>query len=305
MTNGTFKYEDDLLKHHVRTEAWLPVCKKRLEKIRQNCPPKKLRRLKYFTFTAVGAIDVLMLDVARIIRPSKEGFFDTVYFFDKTNDRVIETRKRIPGAIGFPSEFVELILLNDPEEYSMVAGPNPLNAPQDQRDESAVRNSQTQLAQRQNFIKCFPFDVINLDLEEFLFKPKDPLPGKMVNAFRKLFAWQQIPLSSPSAPHQVLEGFSLMFTTQIGPKNVGNDYLNMLCDRLETNINADEGLKSLLIKKTGYHNAKILQKKDFDTFFKLAVPKLLMNILMEEDWYIEPESGISIYEFDRDRKSVV
>jgi hypothetical protein len=60
--------------------------------------------------------------------------------------------------------------------------------------------------------------VINLDLEGFLFHAKDPLPGKLVNAMRKIFAWQRYPLRGTNdEPKETIDGFSLMFTTQIGP----------------------------------------------------------------------------------------
>src|SRR5437762_14312234 len=98
MANGVFKYEDDLLKHYIRTTAWLPLCRERLTTIRAEAMrPKDQRRLRYFTFCAVGAIDVLMLDVANVIRQSSDGRFDTVFFFDRSPEYVFETQKRIPG----------------------------------------------------------------------------------------------------------------------------------------------------------------------------------------------------------------
>lgn len=294
---GIFKFEDDLLKHHVRTEAWLPVCRNRLKHVRDSCPPRRIRRLKYFTFTAVGAIDVLMLDVARIIRQSRSGF-DTVYFFDRTPELVVKTRRTIPGAIGFPGNFVDVVLMDDPVEDSPLHGYDILDSPTNERNELSVTHLQTQRAQQRDFFRCFPFDVINLDLEEFLFKPKDPLPGRLVNAFRRVFAWQRKPLRSPLFC-QELDGFSLMFTTQIGPKNIGTDYLLMLREQLEANITANATLRDIFIKRTGHKTAISLQNKNFDAFFKLAVPKVLMSILMEEDWYVDPSLGISMYEFER------
>ncbi|MEJ0041969.1 MAG: hypothetical protein WDM81_07040 [Rhizomicrobium sp.] len=66
--------------------------------------------MRYFTFCAVGALDVLLLDREKVIRRSKNKEFDTVYFFDRDEDAIVETRKRIPGAIGFPGDFVKVIL---------------------------------------------------------------------------------------------------------------------------------------------------------------------------------------------------
>lgn len=123
MAENVFHFlEDDLLKHYVRTNAWLPLCKKRLRAIRGAGRPGATRRLRYFTFCAVGALDVLMLDVARVVPFHKRHGFDTVVFFDKNQEFVIETQKRIPGAIGFPGDFVNVVLNEDPEEEYMVGG---------------------------------------------------------------------------------------------------------------------------------------------------------------------------------------
>src|ERR1700688_2354539 len=108
MPNG-FAFEDCLLKHYIRKEVWLPFCRDRLRKIRA-AEPKQPRRLRYFTFCAVGALDVLLLDRERVIRKSNNDEFDTVVFFDRSDEAIIETRKRIPGANGFPGDFAEIIL---------------------------------------------------------------------------------------------------------------------------------------------------------------------------------------------------
>lgn len=297
-TDGLFKFEDCLLKHHIRREAWLPLCKKRLQNIRA-ASGSRARRLRYFTFCAVGAMDVLMLDVAKVIARSDVGKFDTVFFFDKKPELVIETQKRIPGAIGFPGDFVSTVLLNGPDEECLEDGEEPLISPEIEPDELRTRRSQLQCAERNRFIRSFPFDVINLDLEAFLFKPNDEFPGKMVKALRKIFAWQQRKLVISRRETQVLEGFSLMFTTQIGPPNLGGDYLRMLQDALQENLTMNGDLKSILIQRTETDDVEVLQGSRFDTFFKLAMPKVLAAILMEQDWYIDPKTGIRIFEFER------
>ena len=273
MLEGIFKFEDDLLKHHIRTEAWLPLCKKRLETLRKIGNPRKPRKLRYFTFCAVGAIDVLMLDVAKVIRPSKDRGFDSVFFFDETPQHVVETRKRIPGAVGFPGDFIKIVLMEDPEEDTVVDSDNILQASSDELDTYQTRKHQLKLAQRRKFINAFPFDVINLDLEEFLFKPNDPLPGRMINAFRKVFGWQRRSLSTSPINNLGLDGFSLMFTTQIGPPNFSSDYLAMLQRRLDTNLATFSTLKPLMNLKTGFDNVSALRDEKFDDFFKLAMPK--------------------------------
>ena len=219
-----FQFEDCLLKHFVRTQGWLPLCRDRRRKVNAGAPPTRQRRIRYFTFCAIGAIDVLMLDVAKVLRPSTEDKFDTVVFFDKDADAVNETQKRIPGAIGFPGNFTDVVLAIDPSE-DVHKDPDYLAPPPDQADKFLTRRTQLILDQRRKFIHTFPFDVINLDLEEFVFKANDPFPGKVVNALRKIFEWQRIPISVPKAKPGPLDGFTLMFTTQVGPPNISTEYV--------------------------------------------------------------------------------
>ena len=193
--------------------------------------------------------------------------------------------------------------MDDPDEVDILESQDVLKSPQNEYDEFPVRQRQSLIAQRHQFKNCFPFDVINLDLEEFLFKQNDPLPGKVINALRKIFNWQCKPLTTPQVTDYSLDGFSLMFTTQIGPPNIGREYLNMLGQQLELNISTDDALKSLLNQRTGFDNVLTLQSRRFDDFFKLAMPKVLAKILMEEDWYIDSGKGILIYEFERPSQS--
>ncbi|MEK6286175.1 MAG: hypothetical protein AABO57_10575 [Acidobacteriota bacterium] len=296
-----FKYEDDLLKHYVRLEGWLPACKRRQRFVRSAASkPKSLRRLRYFTFCAVGAVDVLMLDVEKVIRVSSDGRFDTVAFFDKDPESVAETLKRIPGANGFPGDFTTIVLMEDPDEETVLADSQVLEARREELDEYLTRRRQLRLGQRRDFIRLFPFDVINLDLEEFLFKPNDPLPGRVINSLRKVFEWQRRPVSTvPRQSTQSLSGFSLMFTTQIGPPNIGEDYLRELQECLESNLADDTTLGEALAARTGYGDVAALQQGNFDSFFELSVPKTIAAVLEEEDWHVDPERGITIFEFER------
>jgi hypothetical protein len=295
-----FPYETCLLKHHVRIHGWLPYCKDRLRIIRASDRSGIKRRLRYFTFCAVGAIDVLLLDVAKVIRPS-DGGFDTVVFFDKDAEAVAETKKRIPGAIGFPGDFATLVMLDDPDEDDAVDSIAALEPPADEKNNRVTRERQNLIAQRRNFIQCFPFDVINLDLEEFLFRPRDKLPGRLVNAMDTIFRWQKRRFIPPGrrALHE-LNGFTLMFTTRIGPPNISETYLEMLRTYLSENLRRDPNLRPVMEKRTGgTSDVSRLQKENFDLFFELAVPKVIAGTLRENDWSIDPTRGMSIFEFQR------
>jgi hypothetical protein len=301
---GAFKYEACLLKHHVRTNVWLPMAQERLKTIRSAAKTEKgKRRLRYFTFCAVGAIDVLLLDLAKVVKTSENGRFDTIFFFDKDEEHVVETTRRIPGAIGFVGDFVETVLVDDPQEAIVVDSLEALEPSQTELDEIATRTKQRQLAVRRQFIQSFPFDVVNLDLEEFLFKDRDEYPGRLLNALRKVFAWQRQPLRRPKRADLPLDSFTLFFTTQVGPANLSDDYKARLEGNLTTNLAADTALRDLLKQRAGEGDVPTIRGRDFDLFFKLAMPKILAATLMEADWYIDPERGIAIYEFERESKN--
>jgi hypothetical protein len=304
--DGSFKYETDLLKHYVRLNVWLPAAKERLRRIRAGARRQAdQRRMKYFTFCAVGAIDVLMLDVAKVVRRSESGRFDTVVFFDATEERVLATRARIPGAIGFHGDFVDTVNMSDPGESEAFDADPPDEeaslAPQTAAlDVRATREHQLALANRHSFIQQFPFDVVNLDLEEFLFRPSDPYPGKLLNALRKVFEWQRRPLRRAGRNSVPIGGFTLMFTTQIGPANLPEAYLQRLEDRVQTNLIRFQGLSDLLSARTEFTTVQNLRSQDFELFFKIAMPKMIAATLWEQDWFVESDEGITIYEFERD-----
>ena len=290
-----FKFENCLLKHHIRVNGWLPLCKKRLDLIRQGRHPKDIRRLRYFTFCAVGAIDVLMLDVEKIIRRSIQEKFDTVFFFDKDPENVTETQKRIPGAIGFPADFVDVALQIGSTVLPVTSKVIPGSSGP---DTSPIRNAERQAMIADQFRRHFPFDVVNLDLEEFLFKPRDEYPGKVLNALRYTFACQRQPLSI-GGKTEFIDGFTLMFTTKIGPFNLPNDYLNMLEAKISENLSTQPTLMDIFNDKTGTRDVRMLRKNNFDLFFKLAVPKVIAAALHDEDWFVAPEYGIKVFEFER------
>ncbi len=299
-----FAFEECSLKHYVRVKGWLPHCKAR-KKANEDLEPSKRRRLRYFTFCAIGAIDVLMLNVAKIISTSPEEKFDTVVFFDRESDAVLETLKRIPGAIGFPGNFTDIVLAND-AATNLAEDHDHLAPPPELQDEYGTRRDQINRAQRRDFIKAFPFDIVNLDLEEFAFKPGDPFPGKVINALRKLFEWQKAPLHAwPDRPARSvqLDGFTLMFTTRVGPPNISDEYTNMLRGYLEENILSNPDLSVALSNRTGAANVAILQSDHFEEFFKLGVPKVLAGLLLEADWYVDAEKGITTFAFKRESPS--
>jgi hypothetical protein len=249
-----------------------------------------------------------MLDVHNILNPTDQGF-ETVVFFDKDKESVIETQTRIPGSVGFVGDFVKLVTSLDPDDdpiqddvQRLIEGEGEgdfLASPEGELDTAAVREQKRDREQLRQFVDRFPFDVINLDLEEYVFKPSERLPGKLLKALRRVLVWQQRPVRISANNQKFLDGFSLMFTTKIGPENLPEDYLERLQNSLHNNLQRDNDLNGMLQDRAGTADVATLRQQNFELFFKLAIPKLLAQTLMSQDWYIDPDRGITIYEFER------
>jgi hypothetical protein len=300
---GEFKYKDCLMKHYVRTKGWLPLCKERQKKINSGRVESKKRRLRYFTFCAIEAIDVLMLDVAKVVRQSEEGRFDTVYFFQRETEDILETQKRIPGSNGIPGDFVSTVLLSDAEEEMTLKEEeqeDTLVSPEEEPDTGETHSKMLRRSARQQLIKGCPFDVINLDLEGYLFRSKDQIPGNLIRAIRKLLYWQAERTVKLGRHEENIDEFTLFFTTKIGPDDLSEEYLDMISAAINSNIRGNEELAQILLNRTGCRTGEELKEKDFTNMFLIGAPKLLATVLSEEDWFVDPEFGIQIYKFERD-----
>ena len=302
-------YEGDPKKHYVRYNGWLPFCKQRKALLLESLKSSKQKRsLRYFTFCAVSAVDVLMLNYEGIIRASKKQPFKMVTFFDKSNDLVDQTKKRIPGARGFTGNFVNLMLSEEFAELDdfgdeVVDVSVLLESPPTKLDEYATRTAMREKAQLGGLFNSFPYDIVNLDLEGYLFRPGDEFPGRLLNAFRRILKWQRRPVfvGAGTKPKNLgpIEGFTLMFTTQIGPANLSDDYLQLLRRVIAENVATNAELDAALRRMFGTSDPTVVERENFDAFFKLSVPKQLSRLILDEDWYIDSESGIRTFCFER------
>jgi len=257
-----------------------------------------------------------MLELAHVVKRSREGLFDTVVFFDRKAEDVAETKRRIPGAIGIPGDFVKTVLRDDPvsddelinsltrksdSEAELLSGQAALNAPESQLDTSETREFQVVLAQHRDFIRCFPFDIMNFDLEQFLFRPREDVPGRLVNALRKVFEWQRdIPLVWEGRK-ELIETFSFMFTTRLGPSQLPEvkEYMDMLSGYLEGNVSTYVSLRDAFEVRTGTTNVESYRKNNFEDYFCLSVPKVIAAIASDADWYVNPKQGFRMFKFER------
>ena len=290
MQSGLFPFEDDPLKHFIRRDVWLPRCRQRREAIVKLASRRHSRSLKYFTFCAVGALDVLLLDREGIITRSVADEFDTVFFVDIDEIRVSETRKRIPGAHGFPGDFFTIIL-ETPGDTAQAA-----NAQNTRRTREAEQNR----AQRARFLSAFPFDVINLDVPRYYFRPKEEVPGKLTDALRTMLQAQRQAGTDSRGRQYTIDEFTLLFTTQVGPMDLPETYLGYLRDTcIAGNLEQHAELQGPFSIKSNGRDVQTFFREDFDGAFKIAVPKSLAELAWEQDWYIDGQRGIEIYQFDR------
>jgi len=228
-----------------------------------------------------------MLDIVNVVRRSNSGKFDTIVFFDRDGDAVTETQKRIPGAVGFTGSFTGVVLAGGPEPDNPDES-DTLASPADVQDTFETRDRQRILNQRDQFVGQFPFDIINLDLEEFAFKPNDPFPGDVVRAIRKVVTWQKRPRTMQfggKLKKMAIDGFTLMFTTQVGPPNISVEYVEMLRNYLRRNVEEKPERLERLRDRVGIGEIAALEAARFDEFFKLLggqlkvyQPRALQNV---------------------------
>ena len=141
---------------------------------------------------------------------------------------------------------------------------------------------------------------MNLDVEQYLYRPKEQLPGVLTNAIRKIFSWQKREGVGSNQKPFTLDAFTLMFTTQVGPASLPTPYVSYLRDDcIASNLAEFQELTDPFLRKSGGRNAADFFANDFDAAFKLAVPKSLTELKLEQDWYIDDNTGIQVFQFDR------
>jgi hypothetical protein len=118
-------------------------------------------------------------------------------------------------------------------------------------------------------------------VEQYLFRPREKLPGVLMNAMRRLLEWQRREgIGSNGKPFKLNE-FTLMFTTQVGPTGLPEDYMSYLRDHcLASNLATHQELKDPFLKRSNGKDPAQFFEDDFDGAFKLAVPKSLSELAL-------------------------
>lgn len=287
-----FKFENCTSKQYVREKGWIPEARARMERIASSMKRRDApRRLRYLTFCAEGALDVLALRNARIIRQSTDRLFDTVWFFDFAPQYVDKTLAIIEGATGFPIDFFKLMNFEYDDE-------DPNAVPKDADEGDKEFEKQKNIALYTAFREAFPFDLINLDVERYVIRPSEELPGHLLNAWDKILEWQKR-AGQHAKKEYTIDQFTLFFTTKIGPKELPEGHRIGLINALNENVIQFPVLKDLLQSRFATDNAESLYHQNFDDFLKLAIPKALLSRALDKDWMLDRSLSYLAYEFRR------
>jgi hypothetical protein len=129
------------------------------------------------------------------------------------------------------------------------------------------------------------------------------LPGRLTSALRVLFEMQMRPGIDNKGDSYTINEFTLMFTTQVGPSNLPADYLGYLRDNcIKQNLDRYNDLRDPFLVKSHGRDVKTFFEEDFDSAFKLAIPKSVSELAWEKDWFIDVATGIEVFQFDREWK---
>jgi len=240
--------------------------------------------LKYFTFCASNAIDVFMLAKADLIPASdRSRGFETVYFCER-NAAEYEKTISLVGQNGFLGKFESLVLFeedNDTRQFGL-----------DDNPPQHIRRKLQDKEQHERFVKSFPFDVINLDMNGVFFPPKAGTISPMLEITRRILDWQQA--RDATDGHKSRE-FTLLLTSHVSAADANTDAINQLVQRMSLNRDESEEFRTAYQKRFGEVEPEELAEENFPDFFAAALPKVLVRDALDRGW--EPEyRGIFLYE---------
>lgn len=285
-------FEEDPLKHYVRKNGWLAAAKQQKKVIRSRS--KKIP-LRYFTFCAVGAIDVFMLELAGILKRSeKTGYLEGVYFCEE--DPVDYTRiTNLLGleAQGFLGKFERIVLFKDDKDTIGKTRNDGNFYPPEVDKKLIYKDAHHRLRE------AFPFDIINLDVCGAMFPPRKNIMNPLLKSIIQILDWQ----TNSTFPINNLEckQFTLFLTSHINSADRTNQKaIQQLTDLLIDNINTNPDFQEAFVNRYSHNQVQKLVSENFPEFICLAIPKLMIKrALLDFGW--EVDHG-ETYIFHRDDK---
>ena len=271
-------FEEDILKHFVRTHGWLAAAKNQKQAIKNR---SKRIPLRYFTFCAAEAIDVCMLEREGIlVRSKKTGHLEGVYFCEKDPQDFI----RIAGLIGleaqgFLGEFEKIVLFKDDQDTLGKKFGDGNYYPSEIRTKLICKDAHHRLRD------AFPFDIINLDVCGVMFPPRKGIIAPLLKSIIQILEWQteSIYLINQSP----CKRFTLFLTSHIDKDDTNQEVVKQLENLVNDNISAYGDFQTAFFNQYRHNQADRLAREKFAEFFCVALPKFMISrALLEFGWKV-------------------
>lgn len=265
-------YDTDLIKHYVRMRGWLPVSLTRNQSI-------KGRRTRYFTLCAANAIDVFLLERARVLRRTSDGKLTDSYFceYDAVQFREIERLIRGPRQ-GFLGSLEDIVLF---EESDSTRGRTRTD-PGSGKITTRLRQELDRKEKHYRLASAFPFDILNLDVTGTLFPPSQPQVSRLMKTILRLLEWQtNKPLSDDG---RRIESFAILLTIHIDEGIANYEAVASLSKMIEHNIDNIAAFRDRWHKSFPGVPPSDLASSDFERFFSIALPKYLIEKGLSLGW---------------------
>lgn len=275
MTHESAAVSDELVRHALHTKHWVPACRER--RSGRTGPNGKPAPLRYFTFCGEDPDDVVLLAIKGLLPHEAENGYESVTFFDRRGRDPNRAILALPGAQSFGADFLDTVLVRDELDVGVEA------------DSSEAQQHQRLLQMRQMFRQRFPFDVVNFDLEEVLFRDSELPPGRLLEGLQKLFEWQHSAFEDEEA------GFTLLMTArEPEPDRIGSAARELMTEVVRANLALDPALGEALSRSSGVSTADDLASASWQRLFEVALPKLLLRALRQAGWEVEGDAGVRV-----------
>ena len=264
-------YDTYHAKHCARYYGWLPASE-RFKHAAQGRP------LKYFTLCGPKAIDVFMLEQARVLARDADGTLPNVIVCEERQEAAAQiigvVRPPVREAV-FICKIEEVLLYRDDNEVRRLLREGDRARPTSQQRRKILLRERAQRLKTE-----FPFDIINFDPCESLLR-KDPRRNDLYRAFEKLFELQK-----------GTDRFLLLAT--MSTSTVSGSLQSRFRSDLRTNVNKHKSVREVLKGSCGSTDYANLSRNK-----KLAVgfaKSILVPLAMRQGWACT-HKGMYVYEF--------
>ena len=276
-------YDQDAVKHYVRYDGWLEACQARNRRVKNAIEgQRRTQPFTYFSFCASQAIDVFMLEKAKLLQRDRNTKRLNHVFFCEENDTEFEKISNLLGSreAGFLGNFKDFVLFEDnADTINIDVSNNNMPVPGSLALRQKLENRRLNL----DFRSLFPLDVVNLDICGIFFPPATNVVSPMLEAVDRIFKWQRENQSREDA--HTSEGFTLIITTHVEADACNPDVLTQLVNIAQSNIDDYPEFGQKLDRKYGYSSPTLLKDNNFPVFFSIIFPKVIAHVARKHDWF--------------------